>query len=418
MFEKLRVQIASAIAPKAEGISLRDVSGALELFGGDASGAGVHVTERSAMQLTAVYASIRILSSVVAGLDMKVCEIGPNGFPKAVNDHGLNSFLGFPNEAHGAFTWREMLGNKMHSQGDGICFLNRDSGMKPRNSFVLDRQNISDVRLRNGRLEYLLTPDPHAEMPHHQWFDQDSILHVPGPGFDGLRTPSPITHFARETLGLALATQRFQKQSMEQGGKPSGALEIPDGVSDEAAQRFADDFDSKFMGTANAGKTVKLWGGAKFTPISFSSVDAEILATRRFEIAEISRIYGVPLHMLSETEKATSWGSGLQEQSIGFVRFVLMPIINRIESEFTRKLFKESERGKLFVRAQTQELQRGTPDQQAKTLDTLVQKAALKTPNEGRAELGLPPVEGGDQLRSPTGAPKQEGGSDAPIDEE
>lgn len=398
--------VSHIFAPQNSGMS-GDNAFMEQLFGSGPTAAGVSVTETRAMRISAAMACVRIMSSVPASIGM-VVERREGAQWIEDPEHAVNGFLRKPNVGATRTVFGEMMGWKLHSQGDAIARLVRKGSNDVRSAQVLDRTEVLQIkRGTDGRLKYKLAYRDLRGVYRQETVDQEMILHVPGPGFDGCRSPSPIMQFARETLGISIATQDYQGKMLNAGARPSGALEVPQGTNDETVDAMRKHWQTDHVGIDNVAKTAILFGGAKFSPISFTSQEAEILQTRTFQVADVSRIWGVPLMMVQSTEKSTSWGSGLAEQVSGFIRFTLAPHLTRTEEAYGDKLFHPDEAGDFRVRYRLKELMRGTPDQQAKVMETLVAKAAVITRNEARSELGYGPIDGGNVLLSPTGGPDQ-----------
>lgn len=374
---------------------------------GGATYTGKAVNRVTALQCSAVYGSVRILATSIASLPVEVYERTGDG-PLRVPDHPVQRLLERPNEVVSDYGFREMLVERLLLDGNSYAAIFRRGDFRPAELLTLDRENIVRVEARNGRLAYWVQIPLSDGAYRTEVVDQDFMMHVPWLGFTGTCSPSPIQHAARQAIGLALGLEEHQARYVGSGGRPTGALEIPNGVGEETAKRIKADWKSEYGTLSQAGKTALLWGGAKYHPISFTQQDAEILASRRMQVAEIARIYGVPLYMLHETEKSTSWGSGLEEQSTSFVRYTLRPLVRRIAAEWDRKLFREDERDRLFTVINLDELLRGTAKDRALFYESMVQKSAIMTPNEARRREGLPPKDGEDELRQPTGAPVQE----------
>lgn len=379
----------------------------IEWATGGATYTGKAVNRTTAMQCSTVYGCVRILATSIAHLPIEVREQTPDG-SVIVPDHPVQQLLEQPNQVVTDFQFKEMLVERLLLDGNARAAIFRRGDFRPVEMLTLDREHIARTEARGGRLIYHVRVPVGEGQFRHEVVDQDFMQHVAGPGFDGKESPSPIQWAAKQAIGLALGLEEHQARYVGSGGRPSGALEIPQGIGEETANRIKEDWTSQHGTLSQAGKTALLWGGSKYHPISFSSVDAEILASRRMQVAEIARVYGVPLHLLFETERSTSWGSGLEEQSASFVRYTLRPLARRIEAEWDRKLFRDEERARLSVRFNFDELLRGTARDRALFLESMVQKSAIMLPNEARRMEGLPPLPGGDELRQPTGAPTQE----------
>ena len=370
---------------------------------------GAQINERIATSVSTVYACVTLISSVLASLPLEVMRRVDNREVRD-DDHPVNNLLRTPNDFLDRYRFVEMVAERMLLYGNGFSLLLRNRGGQVRSVLPLEDLEVIEVRQRsrNGRvsLEYKL--DPRFEITANDGFVRgDDMLHAKGPGFDGFRSPSPIRHAARESVALSLAMGAYQSSYVTKGGKPSGTVSLPEGVSLDTVKEMQRQWDAQYGGVTNAGKTAWLFSGAKFEPLSFSQADAEILATRSFEVEELARIFGVPLHLIGHTEKSTSWGTGLEEQSTGFIRFSLRPKAKRIESELTAKLLPVADQGTHSLKFNFDALLRGTSKDRSSFLESAVAKAAWMTPNEARAAENLAPLDGGDELRQPTGAPPQ-----------
>jgi HK97 family phage portal protein len=221
-----------------------------------------------------------------------------------------------------------------------------------------------------------------------------NMVHVPGLGFDGIKGLSVISAVARQSVGLALTMDKSVARSHANGVKPSGAIEADAGLSPEAFTRLKASFGQLYSGADNSGNVVFLDKGMKFNPISITPVDAQTLESRRYQVADIARIFGVPPHMIGETDKTTSWGSGIEQMSMGFVRYSLRPWLVRIEQELNRKLVTGKN---YFCEFSLEGLLRGDSKARGDFYASGIQNGWMK-PNEARRLENLPPVDAGDRL--------------------
>ena len=166
---------------------------------------------------------------------------------------------------------------------------------------------------------------------------------------------SPIA-YARESIGLALATEKFGGQLFRNGAKPGGVLEVPELLSDQAYTRLKASFDSASSGE-NAHKTAILEQGAKFSKIGLAPDDAQFLDTRKYQRAEIAGIFRVPAHLINDLEHATF--SNIENMSLDFVKFSLMPWLSRIEKAMRRDLFSAEDKATQSLRFNIASLLRG-----------------------------------------------------------
>lgn len=365
-------------------------------FGGGESSSGEHVTHETAMRCAAVFSCVGVLSESVAQLPLKLYREIKGGGKEVVKDHPLHRLLNRqPNEWMTAFEWREMGEAWLCLTGNHYAFVNRDS--RGRVSEILplpsDRVTVeqnSDWTLKytvsfgNGRGQEVV---PAANMLHIRYRTKN--------GFQGI---SPIG-YARESIGLALATEKHGARLFKNGARPGGVLEHPGRMSEEAAVRFKAQWQAAFSGE-NSHKTALLEDGMKFSPNTMTSEDAQYLETRRFQTADIARIFRVPLHMIQETEKSTSFGTGIESITIGFVRFTLLPWLVRWEQALMRDLLTREEQGLYSIEHMVEGMERGDIKSRYAAYNIGIMSGIL-SPNEVRAKENLNPRDGGDEFLTP-----------------
>ncbi len=365
-----------------------------ELLAGVPAAAGVVVNEASALRVTAVYACVRLIAGAIASLPLTVYRRTDAGRERVRNDLWwlLNEQ---PCPAVSAAVFWEYLLAQLLLSGDALAEIERGRGGAIRSLIPLDSRAVG-IRSVDGRLRYEFCRDG-------QWLgrDQDDILHIPGFGFDGSRGMSVIRHAAREAIGLALAAEGFSSRFFASGAHPDVALKVPGKMSQEQIDNLRRVWASKYGGAHNASLPIVLTEGTDLKEVTLSAQDSQLIEARRFQVADIARAFGVPPHMVGETDKSTSWGSGIEQQGIGFVQYTLAPHLNRIEQEINRKCFR-SER--LFVEFNVEGLLRGDSKARAEYYTRALggtQNPAWMTPNEIRRLENLPPLPGGDQLAQP-----------------
>lgn len=226
--------------------------------------------------------------------------------------------------------------------------------------------------------------------------DADTMTQVMGPTLDGLRGISAITA-GRNSLGTALSGDRSAARIFKNGALISGMVTPANGaeLTAEDAAAIKRDINAKMLGQDNAGDIPVINRNLDFKPWTMTAQDAQFLESRQFSVEEIARWFGVPPHLLMQTEKQTSWGTGIEEQNRGLRLFTYLPWAERIESRLSRLLPRTQKAEFDFSR-----LERISPQDETKMLIDLVE-SGLMTPNEARRKQHLPPVEGGDTLRTP-----------------
>lgn len=368
-----------------------------DLLAGGSSVAGVSLSERSAMSVSAVYACVGLIAGAVLSLPLPIYRRDEKGRERVQHEIGdlLNSQ---PHPAWSAATAWEFTLTSVLLSGDSFWRIHRKSKYSPKvAAFEPLHPNKVEVKRNGDRLIYIVTLEDGQRVP----FDQDDILHVPGPGFDGLRGMSPVRFAAlRMAGGLAKAADEYSAAFFQNGARPDFILQTDQTkLSVEAAELVRQTWGEKHQGLARAHLPAVLTGGLKVQQLSLSAEDAQLIETRRFQVEDVCRVFGVPPHMIGHTEKTSSWGSGVEAQAIGFVKFTLQRWLVKFEQEINRKCFAD---GAHFCEFNTAGLERGDIKTRNESYRTGLGRAgedAWLTVNEVRRAENLPPIDGGDELR-------------------
>lgn len=308
------------------------------LGAGTASASGESVTQDSALRVSAVYGCVSLIAGAIASLPVGIYERGPTGPDKA--DHPY--WYMFNEQASENWTsyaaWEYLISSKLF-YGDGFARLIRPS---PASSRVIGWEPLHPLSVQpfkhKGRVLYRVATPGEAV----QTLDSSDILHLPSLGFDGLTSPSPITYAAREAIGTAIAAQKYSGRFFSGGAQFDYALKTASKLKRDQLDALKASLLARLQ---NGGRgPLILDGGLEPAQLSVNSRDAEILATRLFTVEEICRVFGVPPHMVGHTDKTTSWGSGIESQGIGFVRYTLQRHLTPIAQELNRKLWPMRER--------------------------------------------------------------------------
>ena len=331
-------------------------SGYRFLFGG--SNSGKNVNERSAMQMTAVYACVRILSESIAGLPVHLYQYVDSGSKQKAIEHPLYRLLhDEPNPEMTSFVFRETLMTHLLLWGNAYAQIIRNGKGQVVALYPLMPNRMSVDRDNKGHLFYqyqMQDSDAPTAKSGTVILKPSDVLHIPGLGFDGLVGYSPIA-MAKNAIGLSIATEEYGAKFFANGATPSGILEYPGTVKNPEAIR--ESWNAGFGGSSNAHKVAVLEEGMKYTPIAISPNEAQFLETRKFQIDEIARIFRVPPHMVGDLEKSSF--SNIEQQSLEFVKYTLEPWIVRWEQSLNRALLSETEKAAYFVKFNVDGLLRG-----------------------------------------------------------
>ena len=319
---------------------------------------GKTVTERSAMQMTAVYSCVRILSEAVAGLPLHLYKYTDSGGKAMALDHSLYHLLhDEPNPEMSSFVFRETLMTHLLLWGNAYAQIIRNGKNEIVALYPLMPNKMSVDRDESGRLYYTYYRGQDEAIRDKEFavtLQPSDVLHIPGLGFDGLVGYSPIA-MAKNAIGMAIACEEYGAKFFANGAAPSGVLEHPGTIKNP--QRVRESWQSTFGGSGNANKIAVLEEGMKYTPIGISPEQAQFLETRKFQINEIARIFRVPPHMVGDLEKSSF--SNIEQQSLEFVKYTLDPWVIRWEQSIMRSLFSEDEKKKYFVKFNLEGLLRG-----------------------------------------------------------
>lgn len=390
--------------PKASyGGTLDDEARIMEsLIGGASAGyptaSGVVVNESTAMRVSAVYRCVALLSGTIASLPCEVYRNGKGGKAESATDHPAYYLL--HNEACALMTahqfWRTFLWSAfMH--GNGYALISRSALGAPKSlSWIAPHRCAPELNEDKTRLRYRMT------LPNGQFavFDQDDVLHWTFLGWDGTKGMSPMD-CARGAIALAVAGQEFNERFFSQGSAADYAVEFPNKFDKEQLNLFYDAWEACHSGISKQRLPILVDGGAKVTRLDFKADESQLMESRSFQVEDICRFYGVPPHMVGHTSKSTSWGTGIEEQTLGFVKFTLRDILKGLEQEIDRKLLRSA---KFYSKFNLDALLRADSKGRADFYKAALggtQNPGFMTVNEVRALENLAPLDGGDELHAP-----------------
>lgn len=321
-----------------------------EFVSGGTSGAAVSVNESTARSISAVVACVNLISGSVSSLPLHFYR-RTDEEREAYKDATWWLLNERPAPAWSAAAFWEYMITARLFHGDAFAIIRRAGRFSPVIE-AFEPCHPSRVRVEEDadkRLIYGILPEETGSAI--EWIEQDDMIHVPGPGFDGKRSMSQLKYALRNPAGIALTADEQAGTFLKDGARPDFAFEIPGNVTKEQAELIRQTFLERHAGQSAKRAPVVLSGGMKLHQLTLSAEDAQLLATRKFQIEEICRVMGVPPFMIGHTEKTTSWGSGIGEMGIGFVKYTLQRHLVAIEQEFNHKLFKTSSRFCEFVTA-------------------------------------------------------------------
>lgn len=303
------------------------------------SAAGFAVTEQSAMKFSAVYACVRLMAGIIAGLPKKI-KIEKDGFEEEVVGTRLYPLLNKqPNVTMTSFVFWETVLSNFFLGGNGYAVIYRNVLGEPRAIYWIPSQNVTPkFNQQKTRILYNITLPQRTAV-----FDQDDVLHFPCIGWDGLQGMSIISA-ASEGIGLGLAGEKFNAHYFTNSITSDVAITYEKSLTPEAQKELEKYLKERYSDIENLRKPFIGMNGAKVTALGMNANDAQLIEGRDYQVEDICRFFGVPPWMVGSMKKTTSWGSGLSEMVLGFAKFTLMPYIIKFEQEIDRKLIRSDQR--------------------------------------------------------------------------
>lgn len=356
---------------------------------GGASYAGEVVTERSALALSAVWACVNLLSGTIASLPLQVYRTDASGQRSEAKDHPLYRVLHTsPNADQTALDFWEYMQASQELRGNAYARIvkstNRVLALIPAPS-----DGVSVTRSSTGNLRYRWAQDGVAYD-----LDQSEVLHIRGFGGDPLGGLSTLAA-ARHVFGLSTAVDRAAGAMFANGMRPSVALTFEKFLTTEQRETAEKHLANKYIGAVNTGRPFINEGGSKIEPLGINPEDAQMLESRGFSVEEVCRFFGVPPFMVGHTSKSTSWGTGLEQQVLGFQKFALRRRLRRNEQALEKQLLSPQDRADgICIKFGLEGLLRGDTAARAAWYTAMLASGVM-TINEVRALENLAPVEGG-----------------------
>lgn len=296
------------------------------------------VSRETATRVVAVYACVRLRAETCAGLPADVFRRRRG---ERVEVDPSPQWLRRPNPEQSWFEFVERVNTSLDLDGNAYVLVTaRDALNFPAEIWTLHPDMVEPQREQGtGRLFYLWGGQERLA-PWNERTSAGDLLHIRNVAWGQDKAPSPIGQ-ARHALGLFMAAEKHGSTFFSRGTQLSGVITLPDapqGKTVDFVRQMRELWMAEHSGPENANKPGVLTGGATWQPISVNAHDAQFLETRKFQVAEIARLFGIPPHMIGDVERSTSWGSGIEQQQIGFVQYSINPRLSRLEAAFNQLL--------------------------------------------------------------------------------
>ncbi len=351
-----------------------------------ANTAGQQVNERSVLQLSAVWACARIIAETISTLPLGLYERTADG-RRGASQHPLYTLIhSRPNSGTTAAVFWESMIVAMLLRGNGCAEMKFIGSRFVALEFLVPgRLSIGKDSKGKRRFKYTEKDGTQREIP------ESRIFRIPGFTLDGDWGVSVID-YGCQVFGSALASNGAANSTFEKGLAPTVAFTMQQVLKKEQREDFRANLRA-ISGALNAGESPLLEGGMDAKTIGINPKDAQLLESRAFSVEEICRWFRVPPHMVGHSEKSTSWGSGIEQQMIGFLTFTLRPWLTRIEQAINKDLLSPVEQMRMYAEFSIEGLLRADSAGRSAYLSTMVNNG-LMTRDEGRSKENLPPKGG------------------------
>ncbi len=363
---------------------------------GNIAGSGYSVNEKTALSVATVYACVNVIGGAIASMPFHIYKRGQDGNERIESElWWLFNESPYPNWLSSSMWEYIIQARSFH--GDALVRIHRASNLSPRIiGFEPIHPSCTTIEKIDGLLRYTIT----SENGKTVTVDQGDMLHIPGSGFDGIRSLSVLKHALRNSVGTALAADDYSSKFFSNSARPDFLLTVEGMLKPEVIENLREQWKSRYSGVQNAHTPAILSGGMKVQQLTMTSEDAQLIDTRRMQVEEICRVFGVPPFMVGHNEKTTSWGSGVEQMSLGFVKYTLQRHLITIQQEINRKVWPRSLR--TFGEFNTAGLERGDLKTRYEAYRVGLGRAGepgFLTVNEIRKKENMLPIDGGDILR-------------------
>jgi HK97 family phage portal protein len=347
----------------------------------------VTVNEDTALKLSAVWACVRLIAETVAGLPLNCFKVNDDGSRVPYPEHPLAIlFKNKPNRYQNRVEFFETMVMQLAIHGNAYALISKRGG-----------RVVSLMPLMAEQMEVALLTDGTVTYRYNNGnsdiavYAEESIWHIKlmSNGIVGL---SPLS-YARNSIGIGLAGDDRVSALARNGFKPTGILTIDKLLKPEQREAIRKQFADLAEGSGDPLRVLE--AGMNYQQISMNPKDVQLLETRRFQIEDIARFFGVPSVLINDTSASTTWGSGIEQIVQGFYKLGLRPYLERIETSIQNSLLQAGDRNQYEFEFDFGALLRGDEKTRYATYKEAVLNG-LKTVNECRAQEGLAPIDGGE----------------------
>lgn len=346
----------------------------------------------AALQLSTVWACVRLIAETISTLPLIVYETKSDGTRAIARQHPLYSLLhDSPNADMTAVEFWEAVLSGLLLWGNAYVLKSTNSVGSIISMVPLNPALVTPQRTASGTIRFL-----YAKPTGQVEYSESQIWHVKGFGIDGLCGLSPISMGWRSISG-ATAAEVASANTFTNQMRVAGVVSVKEFLDAKQREQMKSKVMGAVFGNSQTGQLQLLEGGAEFKQLSLNPIDAQMLETREYGVEELCRWFGVPPSMVGHGTAVSNWGTGREQQNMGFIQYVLRAYMVRIEQGIKKSLMTPVERLRYFAEYSVEGLLRADSETRVKVYAQLVQNG-LKNRNEIRALENDPPFAGGEEF--------------------
>lgn len=359
---------------------------------GARSVSGQTVNEASAMRVAAVYSCVSLIAGTLATLPMHVYQRVTDGERRRRDDHPVAIVFRNPNRNQTRVDFLQQMQMALLLRGNAYARIRWEAG--PRGNIPVELWPLHPdlVEVEQGADLSLRYHVSRRDGREAETVTQEDMLHVRGLSSDGYMGRSVLAD-ARDVVGIAQATQESAGTFWAHGGGPDVVLKHPRVLSEKAKIALESHWEATYGGNASQRRVAVIEEGMEAVPLSITKRDAQFLETRQFQRGEIAGMFQVPPHMIGDTEKSTSWGTGIEQQQIGFLQYTMRRWLVTWEQAVWKQLVEQE--ASYYPEFMVEGLLRGDLKAQMDGYAIGIDKGVWSI-NDVRRKLNEPPVDGGE----------------------
>lgn len=358
--------------------------------------AKVQVGETTQLQITTAWSAIRLIAEAVGVLPLHLYRTTSSGREKAKNDERYDLVRSQPCEYMTAPEWKEAMVVSLATSGQAYNLVTKfESTGRILSIQPLVKSRVQPEIRADGSIVYWVT----NRSGKREALSRVDVMPVRGFGGVGELEGYAPHRIHSNSMGLSVALEKYAAEFFGSGGQPLGIITTKADFGEQSREQIRAGFSKYLKLSREKGEPPVFDSETDYKPISTPNNESQFIEARKLQIAEIARIYRVPLHMLMEMDKASY--SNTEQANKHFLDYTLLAYLNRIEASLDSCLLTPQERRQgMYFEFDVNGLLRGDSTQRADYYQKLRVAGAI-TQNEIRTRENLPLMDGADDLHVP-----------------